>query len=199
MISETISFVSIVIALAALGVAVWQTRENSRLQDVINSSPIVVDIWDRWQTESFRQDVLVVVNEAPQTWPQEGIKGLSPDYRRSAYSVIYFFNQVGTLVVFNLVSEDLIVGVLGSWIVQTWRVLEPLIIKERELRAETYSADTPANFSDYYEHLAQRVLDLGGREAMNVIQRRVGLRHLSNPLSKLPIEPSAETRSLPSQ
>lgn len=104
------------------------------------------------------------------------MEDLSSDYRDSAYAVIYYFNQVGTLVAFGLVSENLVIGVLGSWIMQMWRALEPVIIEERRNRIDTYPADTPANFSDYFEHLVQRVLEVGGREAMDVMQNQIGVK-----------------------
>jgi hypothetical protein len=63
------------------------------------------------------------------------VEDLSSDYRDSAYAVIYYFNQVGALVAFGLVSENLVIGVLGSWIMQTWRALEPVIIEERRNRS----------------------------------------------------------------
>jgi len=120
------------------------------------------------------------------------MEDLPKDYRNSAYTIIYYFNQVGTLVAFGLISERLIIGVLGSWIMHTWRVLEPLILKERKHRANTYPPDIPSNFSDYYEHLVQRVLDLGGPGAMNLIQERIRLRHLSQPIGQVGlIEPEA--------
>jgi hypothetical protein len=183
MISEIVNLTSIVIALAALWVAVWQTRENSRASAIMNSSPIAADIWPEWRSEEFREHMLTVVNSRPAPGVSTGwMKDLPSDYRTSAYAVIYYFNQVGTLVAFNLVSENLVVGVLGSWIVQTWRALEPVIIRERRHRADTYPPEAPANFSDYFEHLVQRVLDLGGREAMNTIQSQIGVKHLNTPL-----------------
>jgi hypothetical protein len=184
MISEVVSLTSIIIALAALWVAIWQTRENSRVSAVMNSSPIAADIWSEWRSEKFRQHMLKVVNSKPLPDSDLGrMQDLPPDYRTSAYAVVYYFNQVGTLVAFGLVSENLVIGVLGSWIMQTWRALEPVIIRERRHRIDTYPADAPANFSDYFEHLVQRVLDLGGRGAMNVIQSQIGVKHLITPLA----------------
>jgi hypothetical protein len=182
MISEIVSVVSILIALVALLVTMWQTRENSRYSAAMNSSPIVAAIWSEWRSEEFREHMINVVNSVPETWPTGGIRDLASNYRDSAYAVIYYFNQVGTLVAFNLVSEELIIGVLGSWIMRTWRTLEPLIMREREIRSKAHTADAPPNFSDYYEHLVQRVLDLGGRDAMDNIQKRIGLRRLVRPI-----------------
>jgi hypothetical protein len=127
MISEVVSLTSIVIALAALWVAIWQTRESSRASAVINSSPIAADIWSEWRSEEFRQHMLKVVNSQPSPVSGAGrMEDLPPDYRTSAYAVIYYFNQVGTLAAFDLVNENLVVGVLGSWVMQTWRALEPV-------------------------------------------------------------------------
>ena len=183
--SEVISLISIVIAIAALWVAVWQTRQGSKSSEVMNSSPIAADIWSEWRSEEFRKHMLRVVGSPSVAKGAERMEDLPQDYRNSAYTVIYYFNQVGTLVAFDLVSESLIIGVLGSWIMHTWRVLEPLIIRERKHRASTYPPGIPPNFSDYYEHLVQRILDLGGPEAMNLIQERIRLRHLSQPIGQV--------------
>jgi len=168
MTSEVISLISAVIAVAALLVAVWQTRQGSKSSAVMNSSPIAASIWSEWRSEEFRQHMLMVVGSPSVARDAQRMEDLPKDYRNSAYTVIYYFNQVGTLVAFGLISERLIIGVLGSWIMHTWRVLEPLILKERKHRANTYPPDIPSNFSDYYEHLVQRVLDLGGPGAMNL-------------------------------
>ena len=192
MTSEVISLISAVIAVAALLVAVWQTRQGSKSSAVMNSSPIAASIWSEWRSEEFRQHMLMVVGSPSVARDAQRMEDLPKDYRNSAYTVIYYFNQVGTLVAFGLISERLIIGVLGSWIMHTWRVLEPLILKERKHRANTYPPDIPSNFSDYYEHLVQRVLDLGGPGAMNLIQERIRLRHLSQPIGQFGlIEPEA--------
>jgi hypothetical protein len=192
MTSEVISLISAVIAVAALLVAVWQTRQGSKSSAVMNSSPIAASIWSEWRSEEFRQHMLMVVGSPSVARDAQRMEDLPKDYRNSAYTVIYYFNQVGTLVAFGLISERLIIGVLGSWIMHTWRVLEPLILKERKHRANTYPPDIPSNFSDYYEHLVQRVLDLGGPGAMNLIQERIRLRHLSQPIGQVGlIEPEA--------
>jgi len=192
MTSEVISLISAVIAVTALLVAVWQTRQGSKSSAVMNSSPIAASIWSEWRSEEFRQHMLMVVGSPSVARDAQRMEDLPKDYRNSAYTVIYYFNQVGTLVAFGLISERLIIGVLGSWIMHTWRVLEPLILKERKHRANTYPPDIPSNFSDYYEHLVQRVLDLGGPGAMNLIQERIRLRHLSQPIGQVGlVEPEA--------
>ena len=192
MTSEVISLISAVIAVTALLVAVWQTRQGSKSSAVMNSSPIAASIWSEWRSEEFRQHMLMVVGSPSVARDAQRMEDLPKDYRNSAYTIIYYFNQVGTLVAFGLISERLIIGVLGSWIMHTWRVLEPLILKERKHRANTYPPDIPSNFSDYYEHLVQRVLDLGGPGAMNLIQERIRLRHLSQPIGQVGlIEPEA--------
>jgi hypothetical protein len=185
MIPEIVSVISVLIASAALGIAVWQGRENSKSSAIMNSSPIAADIWAEWRSEDFRQHMLSVVADPEKAQKAGEIESLPRDYRQSAYAVIYYFNQVGTLVAFGLVSENLVIGVLGGWIMRTWRVLEPVIAKERERRVGIYPPDTPPNFSDYYEHLVQRVLDLGGSEAMNMIQGQIQLRHLSRPVTQV--------------
>ena len=192
MTSEVISLISAVIAVTALLVAVWQTRQGSKSSAVMNSSPIAASIWSEWRSEEFRQHMLMVVGSPSVARDAQRMEDLPKDYRNSAYTVIYYFNQVGTLVAFGLISERLIIGVLGSWIMHTWRVLEPLILKERKHRANTYPPDIPSNFSDYYEHLVQRVLDLGGPGAMNLIQERIRLRLLCQPIGLVGlIEPEA--------
>jgi hypothetical protein len=107
-----------------------------------------------------------------------GFRVLSEDRQEDAYKVCYFFDQIGALVAFGIVREDIVVAIMGAQIVQVWSVMFPLIESERKYRSETYPSNAPSGFLAFYEHLVTCVAALGGREAAIMIRKRIGVRGL---------------------
>jgi hypothetical protein len=104
-------------------------------------------------------------------------------YLEQAYRICYFFDYVGVLVSLDIISDELVISMMGTWIVQIWQVLEPFIERERKHRIDTYPPGVPPGFLVYFEHIVTRVLDLGGQRAAVQIQQRKGLRRLTRPLA----------------
>jgi hypothetical protein len=176
------SIVSVVIALSALSVAAWQVRATARQWERQNALPIISEIFREWRSEEFRKHRSTVLLGCPVEPTDDGFEALPPDWRESAYTVSYFFDYLGTLVAFGLAGADLIIGVMGSQIMQVWRILEPAIFAERRHREQTYPSDTPPGFLSYYEGLVKRLIEMGGKESSTGIRKRLGVRSLESPL-----------------
>lgn len=181
--SNIVNLVSLFIALIAVGVAIWQVRASDRSSERSNALPIVSEIMHEWRSTQLRSDVAYILDHTPQGKGEEGFNSLPSRWRDRAYRVCYFFDYVGVLASLGIISDELVISIMGTRIVQVWQKLEPFIGQERQYRAKTYPPGVPPGFLVYFEHIVTRVLDLGGQRAAILIQQRMGLRRLTRPLA----------------
>lgn len=187
--SNLVNLASLLIALTAVCVAVWQVRASSKNSELSNALPIVSEIMHEWRSSDFRSDVLYIIEHSPRDKRGKGFGSLSIRWRDRAYRVCYFFDYVGVLASLGIVSDELVISMMGTRIIQIWQVLEPYIERERQFRAETYPQGVPPGFLVYFEHIVTRILDLGGQQAAARIQQRTGLRRLARPMNTPAYEP----------
>ena len=186
--SNIVSLVSLFIALVAVVVAVWQVRMSDRSSELSNALPIVSEIMHEWRSASFRADIVYLLDHAPSGMGRKGPSYIFSRrkeriYLERVYRLCYFFDYVGVLVSLDIISDELVISMMGTWIVQIWQVLEPFIERERKHRIDSYPPGVPPGFLVYFEHIVTRVLDLGGQRAAVRIQQRTGLRRLTHPLA----------------
>jgi hypothetical protein len=98
--------------------------------------------WDYIRTELSQFD--------PVTFGVYGLPKPAVDY---ALLVGGFYQDIGTLVVTRVMQEDLAAALYYMGIKETWQVLEPYILGERELRRARGSG----SFWGSFEHLAAYV------------------------------------------
>lgn len=181
--TNVVSLVSLFIALVAVCVAVWQVRASSRNDELSNELPIISEIMNEWRSTSFRADVSYILTRSPPTAKDGGFRSLPRRWREPAYRVGYFLDYIGVLTSLDIISDELVISMVGTQIIQIWRALEPFIEQERQYRRTTYPPGVPAGFLVYFEHIVARIIDLGGQQAAVLSQQRRGLRHLTEPLT----------------
>lgn len=181
--SQIISLVSLLIALTAVFVAAWQVRMSARLTVNSNSLPAITQVFEEWRSSVFRDHVENIKMHSSQSSPAGGFTALPDEWRHSAYTVCYFFDYIGTLVLFKLVDEEIIVGTIASQAVLLWGMLETHIISEREYREAAYPPGVSRGFLKFYEHLVAEIMNEGGENAPAKVQRAKGIRHLPNPVN----------------
>ena len=187
--SDIVNFASLLIALTAVCVAIWQVRASSKSSELSNALPIISEIMHEWRSSDFRSDALYIIAHSPKGKEGNGFGSLPTRWRNRAYRVCYFFDYVGVLASLGIISDELVISMMGTRIMQIWQVLEPYIARERRFRAETYPPDVPPGFLVYFEHIVARVVELGGQQAAARIQQRTGLRRLVRPMSTPTYEP----------
>jgi len=188
--NQLVSLLSVLAALAAVGVAVWQIRRSARMSENANALPIIAALFNEMRSREFRQHMKRVATESPGDPPDEGFEGLPDEWRNSAYAVSYFYDYLGVLAANKIVDEKLIIGATGTTIARMWEVLLPYIESERAWRLKTYNGAASPGFLRYFEHLVARNLDLGGRDAPREIQRGIDLRSLPRTAAGLPVRQS---------
>ena len=176
--NQLISLISIIVALAAVCIAAWQVQVSVRSSQRQNALPIMSETWQHWRSPIFHAALQRLLTSTAEERSCQNFDELPSQLRSDAYDVCYFFDYLGSLVVFEIIDEDFVVGVMANRVMQIWIKMEPLILREREWRLKTYPPNTPAGFLVYYEHLVKRIIDLGGKDAANRIRRRRGVLHL---------------------
>jgi hypothetical protein len=114
------------------------------------------------------------------TPPEGGFEALPAEIRESAYAWCYYCDTLGQLALYKIVPEGIIIGYIGTQLIQIWYIMEPFIAKEREHRIRTLPPGIPAGFLPYYEHLIVcRVAERGGRLAGENIRKAVSVRKIT--------------------
>jgi hypothetical protein len=179
MAAETLSLVSVFIAFVAVLVTVWQAQRTARAAERMRSLPVVSEMAREWRSAEFRKHKIVILSLVGTTPPERGFGALPPDVQDSAYTWCYFCDYLGQLAMYEIVSEELIIGFTGTSISQLLGVLEPFIEKERGHRLETLPEGVPPGFLEYYEHLVARIIARGGRTAADKIREKYSAQKLS--------------------
>lgn len=177
MVNGTLAVTSIVIAIAAVGVAIWQVRASARASQRTISLPVMSTAFDEFRSVDFQGHLRKVWNEIPENVPRDGFQALPDEWRGSAYRVTYFFEYLGLLVAYRLAPEDSVIDFSANLIARSWRALEPFIRAEREFR-ERDSGTISGGFASHFEHLVALTTDGRGNPVDSTIHRRLRLRRM---------------------
>jgi hypothetical protein len=166
--SLTVSMISVVVAFGALVVstlvAIQQVRQMSRQ----NLLPVVLDAFREARTaEWFHARDWILDHLADEHSPDSGVSRLPQPARGMVRSVGFFYDNLGVFVAYKVVTEDLVIGFFGVGLNELWTVLEPYILRERQIRRMGYMV--------FYEDLVSR---FRAREPANVY-RALGLHKLT--------------------
>lgn len=174
--SDLVGMGSLIIALTAVVVAVWQVRASAISAEKANSLPVASDAFDEFRSQQFQAHLRKVWNEAPATVPQDGFQSLPEEWRESAYTVAYFFEYLGVLVAYELVPREIVVDFSANLIYRSWQALEPFILAERRHRRGFRTAGVSVGFVTHFEHLVALTVDSRGESVDGAIHERLGLR-----------------------
>jgi hypothetical protein len=177
--SAIISLVSIALALAAVCVAAWQVRVNAKSAEKSNALPVISEAFHEWRSYELNSALTRLLAIKNEHLALDSFDELPPGLRNDAYEICYFFDYMGTLAVYDIAPEDIIIGVMANRIVQVWITMYPLIVNERNHRLETYPPEAPHGFLAYFEHLVKWIEANGGQKAAHLAQQRAGLLRLS--------------------
>lgn len=169
--------VSLLFAACALAVAAWQVRSSALAAKTSNSIPILSEAWRELRSSEFRRkiDLLLEGPLEPTEAGKRGLDSLPEPQRSAAYDVAYLFDYLGSLLALGAISEEHVISTMGTVTMRTWEALENLIRDERQFRLESLSENTPPGFLTYYEHLACRIVEMGGAEAAILLQKQQGV------------------------
>lgn len=149
--SLLLSIIGLIISLGATGISVFLVVRQIRFQRHANEVPIAISLGREYRSEEFQLAQNYVLDLLPiEHAPSLGVTGLPAAARNSVVRVVNFFTWLGGLVFFDIVDEELMVGLLGNRTNRAWEVLEPYIVQERETRSNPdYLVSTKIWFTGY--------------------------------------------------
>jgi hypothetical protein len=141
--SLTLAIIALVISIA---IAVRQMR-GSRQANVL---PALVEMLGEHRSYEFVCHRKYIATQLRQECDpiETGYSKLPESAAEKVFPVSYFFDNVGMLIAAGIVDEDLVLDYIGESVTSCWSVLEPYILREREIRG--------GDFHVYFEHLAAK-------------------------------------------
>lgn len=176
--SQIVSLASVALALAAVCVAAWQAYVSMQGARKSNALGVISQVFTQWRSPEFNNALRKLLSANGRDFRRQGFDALPRKYRQNAYEVCYFFDYLGTLVLYDIIDKDIVIGVMANRLMQVWLTMEPLIYNERKYRATKYPPGAPRGFLVYYEHLIRLIEDRGGQSAAAAAQQRAGLLHI---------------------
>lgn len=168
---------SLAIALVAVVVAIWEVRASATSTERSNSLPLASEAFKEFRSQEFQAHLRKIWNEAPSNVSEDGFQSLPEDWRDSAYRVAYFFEYLGILVAYELVSKDLVVDFSANLLGRSWHILEPFIRRERVYRQKSSAiSGISPGFVTHFEHLVALTISSNGKHIDDSIHERLKLR-----------------------
>ena len=169
--STAVNLISVGVALIAVVVAVWQVRTSTERAERALSLPIMGEVARELRSTEFRQSIMYLQKNVPPVPDSGGFESLPEEFREQAYKVCYFFDYLGILALYEIITEDMVVDWVGTRLMQTWAIMRPFIEAEREYRRITYPPETPPGFLLHFEHLIKETERWNARQRKRVESR----------------------------
>jgi hypothetical protein len=143
----TIALAAVTLVLA-IATVVMARSTTSQLLETGKAAQLAaaVDLTREYRQASLRK-ARVVVRQLPEHTPGKRLIDLDEDQRDAAIAVSHYLDNLGALVVHNLLTPDAARTYLGSSAIQMWKILAPYIYTERENNGF-------AIYQIHFEHLA---------------------------------------------
>lgn len=139
---QVASYVAIVVGGS---IAIYEFVQSRRRQRGEAALAVVTGL----QTQAFR-DAFALVNELPIAAPPEQVRSGGLEMERAVGTVMMTFESLGVMVHNRLVPVDLVDQVIGGFLRESWRRLEPYVLWKR--KALGY-----ARWGEWYQWLFQHL------------------------------------------
>lgn len=139
------------LSVIALAVSAIMTRRQLVLARHNNSLPVLVDLFREHRSSRLAEARQFVYSGLAACNLKDGLAGLPPEKRELVRDLAWYYDNLGALVLHEVVDVELVAGYLGGSVVAVWESMRPLIEAERLRR--THDAD-PRRWQEYFENLA---------------------------------------------
>jgi hypothetical protein len=113
-ISLILSITGVIVSLGATAISVFLLIRQIRFQRHSNEVPIAISLGQEYRSDEFQLAQSYVMELLPvQHDAALGVSGLPTSARNNVLKVASFFTWLGGLVFFDLVDEELMVGLLA--------------------------------------------------------------------------------------
>lgn len=160
-----LNLATLVISLAALFFSVFLSLRQIRVTSGGNHLPVVLDAFKESRSAAwFEAEKYVLIKLAEEHAADCCIRGLPVSARTHVNIIGRFYDDLGKLVAYGVIDQDLVIGSYGMPIVRLWDALAPYVYEERRTH-KLY-------FWVYFEDLAVRTAE----KTPEVVYADIGLR-----------------------
>jgi hypothetical protein len=138
-----VSTVSAIISSVVALIAIWLSLTSSRHEQKVAIKESTAHVFEEWWSEDMRElrryffleFIPIHRNKLIGKSLKETID-VVPEDKGRIIRLCYFFDRIGWLGAAGLIDMDYILGPMQHTMRRTWIVVEPLIIKARELKTD---------------------------------------------------------------
>jgi hypothetical protein len=149
--SLTLSIAGLFLSVIAVATSTFLLVRQTAFMRHANEIPILTDLYQEFRSAEFQKAQDYVRDSLPPASdPSLGISKLPDEARYSVRKVANFYTSLGALVALGLADEKFVVSLLGNPADRSWRVLEPYILREREIQGND-------DILAFYEDMVHRI------------------------------------------
>ncbi|WP_371567052.1 DUF4760 domain-containing protein [Streptomyces canus] len=131
--SLLLNLVALFISICAVAISVIFGMRQLAIARHANYIPALLDLLSEFRKVEFHEKYnFVCVRLREEHSPELGLSGLPIEVKEIVYSVLYFFQTIAKLYALEVLSEEVVMGMVRGRVVMMWRAIEPYVIKERE-------------------------------------------------------------------
>ncbi|MET9894453.1 hypothetical protein ABZZ47_30405 [Streptomyces sp. NPDC006465] len=155
---------ALIVSITALMATVVVSLRHLTLARHANTLPAVVGLFQEHRGAELARARHIVVNELADRDLSEGLGAVPEEHRQLVLDLCWFYDNIGALVAHGVVPLAPVSGYLGGSVVETWKIVRPMALAEREKRRRLGFRD-PERWQAYYENLYRLVLMAPPEEA----------------------------------
>ncbi|MGB2570299.1 DUF4760 domain-containing protein [Micromonospora citrea] len=141
---------ALVFSVLALAVSVLMTRRQLTLARHNNSLPVLIDLFREHRSDRLADARRFVHSGLDKCDLSQGFAGLPEEEREMVRDLAWYYDNLGALVLHEVVDVEIVAGYLGGSVVAVWEKISPLIEAERLKRADD---PDPRRWQEYFENL----------------------------------------------
>ncbi len=149
--------VAVSVSILALLVSAATAIRQLSLAKHTNSVPILVDLFREHRSNYLAEARQTVYQKLPDMDLTKGLAGLPKPTRESVRDLMWFYDNLGVLVVHRIVDIRPVSGYLGGAALLVWESVEPLVQAERAKRKDASEARDPGRWQHYFELLVEEI------------------------------------------
>ncbi|HEX3958851.1 MAG TPA: hypothetical protein VHZ03_19850 [Trebonia sp.] len=146
-----LSIAGLFLSVIAVGASTLLLVRQTAFMRHANEIPILTNLYQEFRSPDFQKAQDYVRNSlAPSFNSSLGISELPDEARYYVRKVANFYTSLGALIVLRLADEKFVISLLGNPADRTWKVLEPYILREREVQGND-------DILAFYEDMVHRI------------------------------------------
>ncbi|WP_153182732.1 hypothetical protein [Streptomyces sp. E2N166] len=155
---------ALVVSITALTATLLTSLRQLVLARHANTLPAVVGLFQEHRGAELARARHIVVTELAGRDLSEGLAAVPEEHRQQVLNLCWFYDNIGALVAHGVVPLAPVSGYLGGSVVETWKIVRPMALAEREKRRRLQFRD-PERWQAYYENLYHLVATTPPHEA----------------------------------